>query len=289
MSPPDPSQTPHQATILIIDDEPIQLRAMVAQLNALGFETLIARNGPDGLAKAGHGHPDLILLDIVMPGWDGYETCRRLKADPATHEIPVIFLSALDDTRKKLRGFEAGCIDYITKPFEQREVLARVAAHLQQRRLFRDMAARLTPPGDGTQPPATNSKEALTESKRPKNLQHVYQAMDILLSEMHDPPSRVDLAHRVGTNESSLGLAFQHHLGMSPYEYLREQRLAHAQTLLTDSELQVQQIANTVGFKRTGDFGTAFKRRFGQTPRDYRKQRQQSDSLLVQASPALRD
>jgi CheY-like chemotaxis protein len=90
------------ATILIVDDEPVQLRAIVAELNALGFETLIARDGADGLRKAKSGRPDLILLDILMPGWDGYETCRRLKATPATRAIPVIFLTALCDMTQKL-------------------------------------------------------------------------------------------------------------------------------------------------------------------------------------------
>jgi CheY-like chemotaxis protein len=89
----------HSATILIIDDEPVALRVIVAELNALGFETLIARDGADGLREAERGLPDLILLDIRMPGWDGYETCRRLKAHPATRAIPVIFLTALSPKR----------------------------------------------------------------------------------------------------------------------------------------------------------------------------------------------
>jgi len=143
---PETQQSP--ATILIIDDEPVQLRAIVAELNALGFETLIARDGADGLRKAERGRPDLILLDIQMPGWDGYATCRRLKATPATRAIPVIFLTALCDMTQKLEGFEAGCLDYITKPFDQREVLARVSAHLQQRRLFARMAEQFEPPGE---------------------------------------------------------------------------------------------------------------------------------------------
>jgi CheY-like chemotaxis protein len=93
---------PRPATILIIDDEPVQLRAIVAELGELGFETLIARDGADGLRKAEQSRPDLVLLDILMPGWDGYETCRRLKADPATRATPVIFLTALGDTAQKL-------------------------------------------------------------------------------------------------------------------------------------------------------------------------------------------
>ena len=139
-------QTPYNsATILLVDDEPVQMRAMVAELTALGFETLIARDGVDGLRKAERGRPDLILLDIRMPGWDGYEICRRLKTSPATRAIPVIFLTALGETAEKLQGFQAGCVDYITKPFDQREVLARISAHLQQRHLFARLAEEIGP------------------------------------------------------------------------------------------------------------------------------------------------
>ena len=91
---------------------------------------------------------------------------------------------------------------------------------------------------------------------------------------MRDPPSLTDLAHRVGTNQSKLGREFQDHLGMSTFEYLRDQRLARAQTLLASGDRQIQQIADAIGFKRAGDFATAFKRRFGLTPREYRRQRQ---------------
>jgi len=278
MPPPDPdsSQTRHQPSILIIDDEPIQLRAMVAELNVLGFETLIARNGADGLIKAERGRPDLILLDILMPGQDGYQTCLAIKACPAIREIPVIFLSALNATDQKLRGFEAGCIDYITKPFDTREVLARVSAHLQQRRLFGDMANALAPsPADDEGDSEQLPDDALTARRHSdRHLRFVYQAIDILLAEMQSPPSRADLAHRVGTNEVSLGQAFQRHLGMTPFAFLREQRLARAQTLLVTDNRQIQQIADVIGFKRTGDFATAFKRRFGLTPREYRRQQQ---------------
>jgi transcriptional regulator GlxA family with amidase domain len=104
-------------------------------------------------------------------------------------------------------------------------------------------------------------------------LRIVYRAIDILLDEMADPPGLIELAHRVGTNQARLGREFQTHLGMSTFEYLREQRLVRAQELLTTTDRQVQRIAEAVGFKRAGDFATAFKLRFGVTPREYRKQR----------------
>ena len=194
-------QPQRPATILIVDDEPIQLRAIVAELNALGFETLIARNGAEGLAKAERGRPDLILLDILMPGWDGYETCRRLKAAPATRTTPVIFLSALCDAAQKLCGFEVGCIDYITKPFEQREVLARVSAHLQQQRLFRRMTEHLAPARNGEEL-SDSTKSGVPADGMAANgrgqagLRLVYRAIDILRAEMRDPPNLTELGKR---------------------------------------------------------------------------------------------
>ena len=265
---PETQQGP--ATILIIDDEPVQLRAIVAKLASLGFETLIARDGPDGLGKAQRGRPDLILLDILMPGWDGYETCRRLKAVPATRAIPVIFLSALCDTAQKLEGFEAGCVDYITKPFDQREVLARVSAHLQQQRLFARMAEQAEPERQERATLAGKDADP-AEAADQMGLRLVYRAIDILLAEMADPPSLSGLAHRVGTNHARLGRAFQTHLGMTTYEYLREQRLVRAQELLATTDRRIQQIADAVGFKQAGNFATAFRLRFGITPREYRK------------------
>lgn len=251
---------------------------MVTELNALGFETLIARDGVDGLLKAERGRPDLILLDILMPGLDGYETCRRLKAAPATHPIPVVFLSALCETEQKLKGFDAGCVDYITKPFDEREVLARVSAHLKQQRLFAHMADQLEPShleqtilGTGEETDA--GKATTSDVAEQSGLRFVYRAIDILRNEMADPPGLIELAHRVGTNQTKLGRAFQDYLGMSPFEYLREQRLVRAQTLLTTTDCQIQQIAEAIGFKRPGDFATAFKQRFGITPREYRKPR----------------
>ncbi len=265
-----PETQQSSATILIVDDEPVALRAIVAELNALGFETLIARDGLDGLRKAERGRPDLVLLDILMPGWDGCETCRRLKASPATRAIPVIFLTALCDTADKLQGFEAGCVDYITKPFDHREVLARVSAHLQQRHLFARMAEQVEP-AHQAQATLAGREHVHPGDADQAGLRLVYRAIDILLDEMADPPGLVELAHRVGTNHARLGRAFQTHLGMSTFDYLREQRLVRAQELLATTDRPIQQIADAVGFKRAGDFATAFRHRFGVTPREYRK------------------
>ncbi|MBN2390016.1 MAG: response regulator [Anaerolineae bacterium] len=118
-------------TVLIIDDNANNLSTLSDYLLEYNFEVLIARNGEQGIARAQLVHPDLILLDIVMPGIDGFETCRRLKADPDMQAIPVIFMTALSDTEHKVKGFELGAVDYITKPLQREEVLARVLTHLR--------------------------------------------------------------------------------------------------------------------------------------------------------------
>lgn len=122
--------------ILVVDDQPDNLSILCDYLNMAGFHTFIARNGQSAIRKAAFAKPHLILLDVMMPGLDGFETCRRLKSDPETRDIPVIFMSALSDTNDKIRGFESGAVDYITKPFKQEEVLARLKTHLviQQQR-----------------------------------------------------------------------------------------------------------------------------------------------------------
>jgi signal transduction histidine kinase len=124
--------------ILIIDDEPTNLGLIEDYLKAYKFEVLIAHSGEEGLAIAHYpAQPDLILLDVVMPGMDGFETCRRLKTDEQTKEIPVLFMTVLNDVENKLKGFAAGAVDYITKPLQDKELLARVQTHLNLRQALR--------------------------------------------------------------------------------------------------------------------------------------------------------
>lgn len=134
-------QAPYnRQTILIVDDTPANLRMLVNYLEELGFDILTAQDGEEALQRAQFMQPDLILLDVMMPDIDGLETCRRLKQVASVKDIPVIFMSALTDTGKKIDGFKAGGVDYITKPFQIEEVLARITTHLN----FRIMHMQLT-------------------------------------------------------------------------------------------------------------------------------------------------
>jgi len=126
-------------TLLIIDDNPTNLEVIVDYLEESGFEIIVARNGEMGLKRAQVWKPKMILLDVMMPGIDGFETCQRLKADESTKDIPVIFMTALDSTEDKLKGFQVGGVDYVTKPIQHEEVLARISTHLR----IRDLTVRL--------------------------------------------------------------------------------------------------------------------------------------------------
>jgi putative two-component system response regulator len=121
--------------ILVVDDAPENLHVLVRLLTAQGYQSRAARNGKLALQAAENDPPDLILLDVMMPDMDGFEVCRQLKANAKLKDIPVIFLSALDETDDKIRAFAAGCVDYVTKPFHFEEVRARVDVQMKLRRL----------------------------------------------------------------------------------------------------------------------------------------------------------
>ncbi len=124
-----------EEAILLVDDNPTNLQLLFETLDGRGYKLLIAKDGKSALSIAGKAQPNLILLDIMMPEIDGYEVCRQLKANPATAEIPVIFLSALTETKDKVQGLDLGAVDYVTKPFQPDEVIARVNTHLTIYRL----------------------------------------------------------------------------------------------------------------------------------------------------------
>ncbi len=121
--------------ILIVDDVPANLGVLLDFLDDAGYEVLVAESGEGALSQLAYARPDIILLDVSMPGIDGYETCNRLKTDPRWRDTPVFFLTALSDPVDKVRGFEVGAVDFITKPLHPEEVLARVRTHLQIRAL----------------------------------------------------------------------------------------------------------------------------------------------------------
>ncbi|WP_392407459.1 response regulator [Chlorogloeopsis fritschii PCC 9212] len=136
----------HSATgfILIVDDNSTNLSVLSQALKQVGLKIRMAMDGASAINIVQQQFPELILLDVQMPGMDGFETCTRLKANPATQTIPIIFTTALADTDSKVKGLSLGAVDYITKPFEEQEVLARVNVHLQLRHLTKTLEEKNT-------------------------------------------------------------------------------------------------------------------------------------------------
>ncbi|MEH2211867.1 sensor histidine kinase [Nostoc sp.] len=130
--------------ILIVDDNPTNLSLLCEALNSEGFRFRVAVDGESAIAQVERNQPELILLDVQMPGIDGFETCRRLKANPVTQNIPIIFTTALADTESKTKGFSLGAVDYIPKPFAQEEVIARVRVHLQLKQLTESLEQQVS-------------------------------------------------------------------------------------------------------------------------------------------------
>jgi DNA-binding NarL/FixJ family response regulator len=138
---PDPARLAAASTlsgslVLVVDDVPENLAVLHDALDESGYTVLVANNGEAALLRAAEAQPDIILLDAVMPGMDGFETCRRLKANLATRHIPVVFMTGLTEAEHVVAAFEAGGNDYVTKPLRTSEVLVRIAAHRQTARLM---------------------------------------------------------------------------------------------------------------------------------------------------------
>lgn len=258
--------TKSQSTVLVVDDSPQDLSLLTEFLRNARLRLVVAFDGREGYEKAAAMQPDLILLDVRMPRTDGFAACRLLKADPRTSDIPVIFLSGCNELDDRLMGLRLGAVDYISKPFAPEEVLARVSVHLElrQRQQARQQQAEAVPGAAVELAPVNPMVQA---------------AMEILLRDPGNSPSLPDLAHQVGTNERRLTELFRSITGMPVFAWLREQRFQMACRLLAESGLDIQQIADHVGYGNAGNFTTMFRERLGVTPRDYRQaQRERAGS-----------
>jgi len=171
--------------VLVVDDIEENLKVLSETLLEAGFHPLQARSGERALQVAAKARPDLILLDIKMPGIDGFETIAALRADPATADIPVIFISALNQIEDKVQGFRAGAVDYVSKPFQKEEVIARVGTHLRLRQaqrfveLEREKSERLL---EALLPPSIALELKEKGSSEPRS----FPAVSVLFSDLVD-------------------------------------------------------------------------------------------------------
>jgi DNA-binding response OmpR family regulator len=247
-------------TLLIVDDSTDDLSLLVDYFRDTGLRIAVALDGREGYQKAMVIRPDMILMDIRMPGADGHAACRLLKADPRTRDIPLIFLSGSNELVDRLAGLRLGAVDYISKPFSPAEVLERVRIHLELSRRGKqsgaDVPAESPLPGPGDASPV----HAV-----------VVAAMEVLRRDISRAPALLELARQVGTNDRKLTELFRQATGMPVFAWLREERFQIASRMLVETDLDIQQIAVHVGYGSAGNFTTMFRERLGVTPRDFRQ------------------
>jgi DNA-binding NarL/FixJ family response regulator len=146
--------------VLVVDDSPETLRMLTDALDQAGMTVMVALDGSSAMKVVEQITPDIILLDAVMPGFDGFEACRRLKSEPALSHVPVVFMTGLSDTENIVRGLDAGGVDYVTKPVVIEEMLARIRVHLTNSRLLRHASSETTDPHDLRENFKLTSREA---------------------------------------------------------------------------------------------------------------------------------
>lgn len=241
--------------ILIVDDNPDELKLLVELLRGDQFRITLAFDGNQGYRRAVAVAPDLIIMDLRMPHTDGFTACRLLQHNPATAHIPIFFLSAARGMDERLAGLRNGGVDFVLKPFDPAEVLARIHIHLK----------RLGPrPNVSSTPPVARQK--LSAEQMLVNAATAYLAHCLAA-----PPHLQELARKVGTYEKKLSQAFRKILGKTVFEYLRDERLRIAQGMLNDTTLSITDIAAETGFSTPANFATAFRKQTGITPTEYRR------------------
>ena len=263
---------PYAARLLVVDDSPEQLKLLLDVLRGAKFEISVAFDGMQGYGRAVAQAPDLILMDVRMGRTDGFAACRLLKADPLTAHIPVIFLTSSGSLEERLTGLREGAVDYVLKPFEPAEVLARIHAHL--RPVSPTHSAPASAAAAAAAAAATTAADhatALDDDQQPDHVL-VQAAVRQVEANLASMPTLAEIARRVGTHEKRLTKAFRLQTGMSVFEFVREQRLGLARRLLTQTPLGIADIAAEAGFSSAANFATAFKAGLGTSPSEYRAQ-----------------
>jgi CheY-like chemotaxis protein/anti-anti-sigma regulatory factor len=167
--------------VLVVDDDPVNLQVISEALSSETFEVAFASDGETALEQIAQELPDVVILDALMPGMNGFAICEKLKTDPATRDIPVLFMTALADVKDRLRGFALGAADYLTKPFERQELLARIKTHLALRMTLRTLSEK------NAALEVELEARRLAELERAELMQQIQEAHEARLAELSTP------------------------------------------------------------------------------------------------------
>lgn len=239
--------------ILVAEDLEEDRRLLASFLMSKGYSVYLACNGLEAFRIAKKVLPDLILMDINMPEQDGYTTMLNMQNEPELHNTPVIFITAANSPSERVKGLEFGAIDYVIKPFDFQEVALRLERHLHYRQV------------------APTHTRGNSHKERLENALFTAACMQIS-SNLAAEINSNSLAQKLNTNTKRLNEAFKACAGVTVSEHLRSERLSEAKRLLSESFLDVQDIANLVGYNNPANFSTAFQNQWGVSPSQFRKQ-----------------
>lgn len=254
-----PDNIKEKPLILFIEDNE-DVRVYVNDLLKSDYNVLLSDSGENGIEITKNDLPDLIISDVMMPGMDGFEFCKRIKSDWKTSHIPVILLTAKVDHQSKLDGLELGADDYITKPFEQKELLIRVKNLIEQRRLLKEKYSK-----DITLP-----AETVLYNKEEKEL--IEKASSIVEKYLGDENFNSEiLAKEMFMSRSQLTRKMQSATGQGPGEFIRSCKLNKSAKLILEKKLSITQIALEVGFGSPAQFTRAFQKHFNCLPSEFKQ------------------
>ena len=243
--------------VLIVEDNP-DVTSYICSFLDQDYRIITANNEKEGWEIAVDKYPDLIISDVMMPEMDGFELCQKIKSNIQTSHIPVILLTAKADMASKLEGLEFGADDYINKPFEARELQARVKNLIEQRNTLREKFTHMID---------INPVEIATTSTDEK---FVKRLLDVFESHVTESDfSTEDFAREIGMSRSNLHRKLHALTKQSTHEFLRTLRLKRAAQLLKKSTGSVTEVAYAVGFNNPSYFTKMFRRQFGQTPSEF--------------------
>lgn len=259
----------YSAKILVVEDSTLDqfvLRSLLAEHGL--FRVACAKDGREGYELAVTIRPDLVLLDVTMPGLDGFATCRLLKANPLTAAIPVIFLSGSHGESERIEGLQLGAVDYMKKPYFAGELIARIQLHLRLANAGKQpiLAANRENKSDAA-PGKIDADEVIVVAIERYVVEHLSESLCL-----------DGLAHIVGTYREKLSRAFMTRRQITVFEYIRQARILRSCQLLRETSASVGSIALAVGFSSPGNFATAFREKMRTTPAHYRKHWRERDN-----------
>jgi YesN/AraC family two-component response regulator len=253
--------------LLIVEDNP-DVTSYISSFMENDYLIISAENGSVGLKKALANYPDIVISDVMMPEMDGFELCKKIKTDTRISHIPVILLTAKADLDSKIEGLEFGADDYISKPFDSKELQVRVKNLIEQRNLLREKFSRAI---------EINPAEITATSTDEKFIRNLLDIFENHVAESDF--STEDFAKEVGMSRSSLHRKLQTLTNQSTHEFLRDLRLKRAAQLLKRSTGTVAEISYAVGFNNPSYFSRIFRQQFGQTPVEFAAKSKTTDSF----------